>query len=190
MIRIRYAVVICGKIGSGKSTAVAYLASQLGFKTVSFGTYIRDVAEQRGFPSTRGALQDLGDRLFKAMGSSDLLQAALRYAKVEGGDSAVFDGVRHAQVLADLRQAADRTTAIYLDVGQEERYRRHRARSVGRGLSFEDFQALDGHPVEAGINDLANLCDLVMDADHSLATVRRSLLAQSSLPNGGETEDH
>ena len=57
---MKLAVVVCGRIGSGKSTAVNFVAAEFGFKVVSFGRYVRHLAQRRGMPSTRDALQDLG----------------------------------------------------------------------------------------------------------------------------------
>ena len=34
---MKLAVVVCGRIGSGKSTAVDFIAAEFGFKAVSFG---------------------------------------------------------------------------------------------------------------------------------------------------------
>ena len=53
---MKLAVVVCGRIGSGKSTAVDFIAAEFGFKAVSFGSYIRHMAALRGRPSTRGPL--------------------------------------------------------------------------------------------------------------------------------------
>ena len=160
---MKLAVVICGRIGSGKSTAVEFLAAEFGFKTVSFGSYIRHMAALRGAPSTRGQLQDLGDCLFRSKGSSGFLESALEHFGINSHDSVVFDGVRHLEILTDIRQAAEATIAIYLEVNQEERFRRHRARQAS-SWSLEEFLIVDGHPVEAGIGMIIDCCDVVVDA--------------------------
>ena len=160
---MKLAVVVCGRIGSGKSTAVEFLAAEFGFKTVSFGSYIRHMAVLRGTPSTRGHLQDLGDCLFKSKGSSGFLESALEHFGINRYDSVVFDGVRHLEILTDIRQAAEATIAVYLEVNQEERFRRHRARQAS-SWSLEEFLIVDGHAVEAGIGKIVDHCDVVVDA--------------------------
>ena len=168
---MKLAVVVCGRIGSGKSTAVNFVAAEFGFKAVSFGRYVRHLAERRGMPSTRDALQDLGDCLFRSRGSSGLLKDALAHFGISGHDSVVFDGVRHPEILADIRQAAAATIAVYLEVNHEERFRRHQARQA-YGCSLEEFLIVDGHPVEAGIAMITDHCDLVVHAVCSAATVQ------------------
>ena len=160
---MKLAVVVCGQIGSGKSTAVDFVTAEFGFKAVSFGSYVRHLAERRGMPSTRDELQDLGDYLFRSRGSSGLLKDALEHFEISGHDSVVFDGVRHLEILADIRHASEATIAVYLEVNQEERFRRHQTRQAF-GWSLEEFLTIDRHPVEAGIGRMIEQCDLVVDA--------------------------
>ena len=171
---MKLAVVVCGQIGSGKSTAVDFIAAEFGFKAVSFGSYVRHLAERRGMPSTRDELQDLGDCLFRSRGSSGLLQDALEHFGVNSDDSVVFDGVRHFEILADIRRAAEATIAVYLEVNQEERFRRHQTRQVS-GQSLEEFLTIDRHPVEAGNSNLIEQCDLVLDGAQPTTVIQNML---------------
>ncbi len=171
---MKLAVVVCGRIGSGKSTAVDFVAAEFGFKVVSFGTYIRHMAALRGMPSTRGQLQDLGDCLFRSKRSSGILEDTLTHFGISSHDSVVFDGVRHLEILTDIRQAAEATIAVYLEVNQEERFRRHRARQDS-GWSLEEFLIIDRHPVEAGIDMIIEHCDMVVNAAYSATTVQEVL---------------
>ena len=177
---MRLAVVICGKIGSGKSTTVAFITSEFGFKAISFGSFVRHMADVKGTPSTREGLQDLGDCLFRSRGSAGLLEDALEYFGVTGDDSVVFDGVRHSDILAGVRQAAETTVAVYLKVNQEERYRRHQARQPST-KSMEEFLAIDQHPVEVGIGGLIEHCDLVVDATRPAVDIQNLLRDRLSL---------
>ena len=173
------AVVVCGRIGSGKSTAVDFLAAEFGLKTVSFGSYIRHIAALRGTGSTRDQLQDLGDCLFKSKGSLGLLESALEHFRINRYDSVVFDGVRHLEILTDIRRAAEETFAIYLEVNQKERFRRYRARQISSG-SLEEFLIVDGHPVETGIGKIVEYCDVVVDAACCVKEVQAMLRAKLS----------
>ena len=177
---MKSAVVICGPIGSGKSTAAAYVASEFGLKVVSFGAYVRLISEKAGSPSTREALQDSGDSLFRSMGPSGLLRAVLEYAGIENHDSVVFDGVRHSEVLTEIRKSAEATTAVFLQVSTEERHRRYNSR-LSYGISLDAFKIMESHPVEAKINNLVELCDLVIDAGQHATEVKSSLHNHLSL---------
>ena len=171
---MKLAVVICGRIGSGKSTAVDFVTAEFGFKAVSFGSYVRHLAALRGTPGTRDHLQDLGDCLFRSKGSSGFLEDALEHFRIDSHDSVVFDGVRHPEILADIRQAAAATIAVYLEVNQEERFRRHQARQAS-SWSLEEFLIVDGHPVEASIAMITDHCDLVVNAVCSAAAIQEVL---------------
>ena len=168
------AIVICGQIGSGKSTVSALLASKLSIQVVSFGKYIRHMAESSSRSTTRSALQDLGDSLYQAMGASGLLKGALDVAGTGDSETIIFDGVRHTEVLKEIRQTACKTIAIYLDVGKEERYQRRRSQGDG-SLSREQFEAIEGHAVESEIGDLAEFCDFVIDASQPLTHLQDHL---------------
>ena len=176
---MKLAVVVCGRIGSGKSTAVDFVAAEFGFKSVSFGGYVRHLAAMRDMPRTRGQLQDLGDCLFRSRDSSGLLQDALEHYGVNPDDSVVFDGVRHPEILADIRQAAEATIAVYLEANQEERFRRHQARQCN-GWTLEQFLVVDQHLVEAGNSNLIEQCDLVLDGTRPTTVVQNMLRDQLS----------
>ena len=171
---MKLAVVVCGRIGSGKSTAVNFITEEFGFKAVSFGTYIRHMAALRGTPTTRGQLQDLGDCVFRSKGPSRFLEEALEHFGINSHDSVVFDGVRHLEILTAIRQAAEVTIAAYLEVNQEERFRRHRDRQAS-DWSLEKFLIVDSHPVEAGLDMIVNHCDLVVNAECSPTIVQKVL---------------
>ena len=171
---MKSAVVVCGRIGSGKSTVADIIAAEFGFKAVSFGNYIRHIAALRGTPSTRSQLQDLGDCLFRSTGSSGLLQDVIDHYGVNQSDSVVFDGVRHPEVLADIRHASEATIAIYLQANQGERFRRHQAQQR-YGWTLEEFLVADQHLVEAGNSKMIEECDLVLDGAQPTMVVQNTL---------------
>ena len=176
---MKLAVVVCGRIGSGKSTAVDFIAAEFGFKAVSFGSYVRQLAALRGKPSTRRQLQDLGDYLFRSRGSSGLLQDVLEHYGVNPDESVSFDGVRHPDVLADIRKAAEATIAVYLEANQVERFHRHQTRHRC-GWTLQEFLAVDQHLVESGNSSLIKECDLVLDGSRSTTVVQNILRDQLS----------
>ena len=176
---MKLAVVVCGRIGSGKSTAVEVIATELDFKVVSFGSYVRHQAARLGKSSSRRQLQDLGDYLFRSRGSSGLLQDALDHYGVNSDDSVVFDGVRHPEVLADIRRIAEATMAVYLEANPEERFRRHQPDGCC-GWSLPEFLSFDQHKVEDGNVLLIKQCDLVLDGAQPLTVVQNILRDQLS----------
>ena len=171
---MHFAVVICGPIASGKSTIVHFCNSELGLKVVSFGSYVRSVAKDVGISDTRETLQGLGDHLFKSRGAAGLLQGALQHAGIKNTDSVVFDGVRHSEVLSEIRKNSKGSIAVFLHAGLAERFQRHNARSP-YAISLEEFIAIDEHQVEAGISELKQQCELVIDATQSPSEIQELL---------------
>lgn len=171
---MKAAIVVCGRIGSGKSAVSALLASDLSIQVVSFGDYVRHVARRHSQPTTRSALQDLGDGLYQQMGASGLLEATLDMAGVASDETVIIDGVRHIEVLTEIRRRAGKTVALYLDVSSEERYQRRKSQGHTE-LSWEEFVAVDGHLVEAGIGPLMDQCDFVIDASKPLDLLQKDL---------------
>ena len=181
---MKSAVVVCGRMGSGKSTAVDFIVAEFGFKAVSFGSYIRHLATLNDTPSTRSQLQDMGDCVFRSRGPSGFLEGALDHFGINSCDSVVFDGVRHLEILTAIQQAAEATIAVYLEVNQEERFLRHQTRQDSAG-SLEEFLIADSHPVEAGLDLIIAHCDLVVNAECSVAMVKEVLRDQIGRSTGG-----
>ena len=171
---MKAAIVICGRIGSGKSTVSTMLASDLSIQVVSFGDYVREMARRGGRPDTRSSLQNLGDCLYRQLGASGLLQGTLEMAGIANDETGIFDGVRHIDVLSEIRRRAGKTVAIYLDVSPEVRYQRRRSQGDS-DLSWEEFEAIDSHSVEGEIGALAELCDFVIDASQPLSLLQGDL---------------
>ena len=171
---MKSAVVVCGPIASGKSTAISYLASEFDLKIVSFGAYVRSISERAGGPETREALQDLGNSLLTSWGASNLLQAALEHARIGRDDSVIFDGVRHPEILREIRYSYNATIAFYLHASQEERYFRYNTRQCSE-ISFDEFLGIENHPVEVGIAKLEGFCECVIDATRPLVEMKQIL---------------
>ncbi len=174
------AVVICGPIASGKSTAISYLTSEFDLKVVAFGRYVRAISKETGGSATREELQDLGDSLLKSKGAEGLLKATLEYARIEGQDSVIVDGVRHPEVLTAIRRSCETTVAFYMYASQEERHRRYNARQPS-GITFEEFLDIDSHPVELGVVNLKGICELEIDTMWPFTEVQSILFNEVSL---------
>ena len=174
------AVIICGPIASGKSTAISYLASEFDLKVVSFGRYVRAISKETGGSATREELQDLGDNLLKSKGAEGLLKATLEHACIEDQDTVIFDGVRHPEVLTAIRRSCGTTVAFYMYASQEERHRRYNARQSSE-ISFEEFLDIDSHPVEIGVVNLKGTCELGIDTMRPFAEVESILSNEVSL---------
>ena len=177
---MKFAVVISGRIASGKSTIATHIASEFDLKTVSFGEYVRAISRRTGELEARESLQQLGDSLISTLGASGLLQAALKHSDIQRDDCVVFDGVRHSEILDGIRRSSRNYLAVFLDASLKERHRRYNAR-LHSPITLDEFLVVDEHPVEVGITELVENCDVTIDAARPVAEIQ-GILRNRLLP--------
>ena len=112
-----------------------------------------------------------------------MVHGTLAHFGICADSTVVFDGVRHFEVLTAIKREAAVTFAVYLDASRNERFRRCWKRQ-GPSMRIEDFDRIDGHPVEAGIPELAKHCDLVVDTAVPMNEVQERLRREILRWNG------
>jgi dephospho-CoA kinase len=154
--------VFCGPIGSGKSSVSKLFAKQIGAKWNSFGNATREIAGERDVPNKREELQELGAYLIEH--ERELFcKRVLAPVLGDGAEYGVIDGLRHADVLHELRALVSPRTIIcvYVDVTPEIRLSRVEKRD---GLNVEGLAKLDSHSTEIQVKtELRKLADFVAD---------------------------
>jgi|SRR5579871_4903555 len=167
---------LCGPIGSGKSSVSKLLAEQIGARWNSFGRTTREIAEERNVPSDRVELQKLGANLIENERQM-FCRRVLAPVLVNAEDYGIIDGVRHADVLQEIRAflSPRRVMCIYVDVEPEIRMERLGKRD---GLVAHDIAKLDGHSTEVEVQTkLRNLADLVVHNNGTLEECVRHIVA-------------
>src|SRR6266852_1814791 len=94
----------CGPIGSGKSSVSRAFAQVIGSAWNSFGATVREIAAERGLPLNRESLQEIG----AAEVSKNRITFCRRVIDRAGADprqGIVIDGLRHIDILEELRRA-------------------------------------------------------------------------------------
>ena len=177
---MKLAIVICGQIGSGKSTLVDHVASEIDAKVVSFGDFVRHVARQQNRLERRRELQDIGETMIRSKGHRGFLQSTLAHFDIDDCDSVVFDGVRHIEIFQTIRDLAETSKSFYLEVDSEERRRRRETGSAGP-LTLGAFTQIEEHPVESETTRLHQFCDFIVDANRDLESVRESIMNEISV---------
>ena len=166
------AIAICGHICSGKSEIINYLSHEHGWNVISFGSYVKYVAQDECLPATRDSYQTLGQKLFKERGPKQFLLDVIEF---HGPTSLthLFDGVRHTLIIDELRQMYAGLFVVYLHVSDAVRYERFLKRRKENEplLSVAEFLRLSEHPIEKGISDIAGVADQSIDASVPLAQV-------------------
>jgi adenylosuccinate synthase len=158
-------IVLSGPIGAEKSSFGRALVDHFGAVKVGTRDYI---LRRKGCENERRALQDAGDALDEETGGtwvSDCVQEAAASA----GPHAVLllDSARIAPQVRTLRaRFPDKVFHIHLHAGIDELERRYLNRD--RELKeFSTYAEASAHGTEAQVGTLAELSDLVLDADHA-----------------------
>lgn len=165
-------LVVCfsGRIGSGKSSVTAALSKALDWPKVGFGDYLRDlVARQGGDPTSRQALQDLGQSLVEADANA-FCAAVLASSGFVPGQNLLVDGIRHADIHARVAKLALPSAAPLIHLAIDDIVVRERVAT--RFLGSSDLARAESHRVEGDLRDsLPSVADCVVDARQSLAQV-------------------
>lgn len=161
-------LIVCfsGRIGSGKSSLSCSVAERLGWRRVSFGDYVRaEVRRQGGDPSSRQALQDLGEKLVST-NIEEFCRNVLNMSCASCSDNLIVDGVRHISVQDTISSVFQNETVklIHLTLDDSERY----SRIISRDGNSLDLERAENHPVEAELRDtLPSIADLIIDSRKS-----------------------
>lgn len=154
-------VCLAGGIGSGKSSVRAAIAAHLGWKHTGFGDYLRNEVERRhGDPSSRQALQDLGQSLVDDNADA-FCRRVLESGGFLAGDDFVLDGIRHESIYRVATKLARPSTARLIFLAVPENSRRER---VAQREDGSDFVRSESHRVESQLRaGLPALADIVID---------------------------
>lgn len=116
-----------GAIGVGKSSLSKQVQAVLGWPRVSFGDYVRKVAEKNGQdPNDRAVLQRLGQALVR-VDVDDFVDRVLKEADWRARGNLVIDGLRHAEVRHALLQKIQPSALKVVFVKVDEDTRQERA---------------------------------------------------------------
>lgn len=160
---------IAGKIGSGKSTFSEELANGLGWPRASFGDFLRNVAKSRGLEESREVLQELGAS-FIERGPNEFCRALLAHYKWNSGEPLIIDGIRHTEVVDELRRlvAPLELRIIYLEVDDKTRF--ERLKQLDETMERETLELVESHRTEEQVKDrLPALADLRLPGDQSVS---------------------
>jgi dephospho-CoA kinase len=185
---MRDGLVVCfsGRMTSGKTSVTEALARRLGWRRAAFGDYVRaQLVQQAGDPTSREALQNLGQTLVDA-DPEGFVRAVLRSAGFTPGDNLLIDGVRHLHVQTLIAKFVQPSRAflIHLAVDDANAYIRADGRSRGRA----EVAHAEAHRVESDLSEaLPKRADRVIDATAPLESVIEACLDAIERFAGGPT---
>ena len=174
-------VAFAGRIGAGKSSVSATVATDLSWKFASFGGFVRKTATSRDVELTRESLQAIGEEL-EATDPAMFCRAVLDDAGWSPGESAVVEGIRHVRIWETLTDivAPQPIFLVYLDAPEELRRVRLQERGAQEANRLERVEA---HSTERDvIAELPQLANLVLSTEgRSVPELVRDIAAHLGL---------
>ncbi|MGB5970004.1 MAG: AAA family ATPase [Spirulinaceae cyanobacterium] len=155
-----------GQIASGKSTLSKEIAKYLGWQRVSFGDYVRTIAQYQGLDESREVLQTIGASLMN-QGKTQFCESVLAEANWKPEHPLVIDGIRHSEIVSILRQIVSPLDFSLIFVFVNESVRCNRL--VERGFSnYQHQQKIEADSTEVQVqNILSKIADLTLDGTHN-----------------------
>jgi len=157
-------IAFSGAIGVGTAALSTDVASLLGWPSVRFSDFIRIEAKTRGEdPEDRGVLQRIGQELVRER-LGHFVSSVLSMADWRGAGNLIVDGVRHVEVLEELRrQLRDSTTVYLVHIEMDDQTRADRAKRAD-GFPDAEFIRYDRDITEAQMQRvLPSYADLTLD---------------------------
>lgn len=165
-----------GKKGSGKSTISSLVADALGWPRVGFGDYVREVARQIGHNSiTTEELQAIGASLVEE-GTGKFCRSVLSWVNWKPEQSLVVDGIRHAEILEELRRLAAPNNVFLVFVAVDDSVRETRLLERD-GRKPEELKAIEKHSTETQVKAiLPSMADLIVDGNRTDSEIADEVL--------------
>lgn len=159
---------LSGRIGSGKTSAGAYLKEQYGFQYRRYSQVLKEWISDDA--ALRERLQQAGWEVMSG-GRQAELNARL-IAGIDAARSAAIDGLRHPTDFQSLSTTFGQSFAmIFLEAQQKNRFERQQMRFS----TLAEFNLADTHPVEAHIDELRPRAHLTIQNNGSLEDLYQQL---------------
>jgi len=132
-----------GPIGSGKDTVIKYLSEKHGFKVISMGDIVREIAASKSIPATRENLHKISDDYFKKYGKKYFINKVVEAIKADKtADKVAVTGLRTPiDVKTMKKEFGKQFVLIFVDMSDPKvRFERLRSRKETRDpQAWEEF---------------------------------------------------
>jgi dephospho-CoA kinase len=165
-LRIEKAIIIIGKICSGKSTLANILLDNLpNAFVVSFSAYIKKYCDENNISceKDRRILQEIGQNFIENEPIS-FLKKTIKMNNIEKDNIHIFEGVRHKIIFDEIKKISTKSISIFVSESEELRFKRYneRKRDIVTSVTLNEFRKKNNHKVELEIDELKKYCDRVV----------------------------
>jgi len=168
-------LLITGMPGSGKTTIARY-AEKRGYKVVTMGDIVREVAEERGLEPTRAMLVALAEDLREREGRDAVARRCIRRIREMGIHEVVIDGIRNLEEVETFRKAFGEVLLIAVHASPRTRFERLRHRGRADDPStWEEFHRRDLKELELGLGSAIAMAEAIIINEGSLEELKRGI---------------
>lgn len=169
---IDYSIIFIGMTSSGKTTLANEFSKRNSFKKASFGGYLFNYAQAHSLGTKKEDLQVIGQEFINT-NYKGFLSEVLAFSNP--GKNVIFEGVRHLLIMDEIKNISLRTTSFFIDTQLQTRFERFNKRESDQ-ITLGQFVQLDEHVVESEIQQLKQLCDVILDGSKSVDTLVEEVL--------------
>ena len=174
------ALVVSGRIGSGKTMTASYLSQRLGLPLLNSGRLLQKLMGCP--PITEIGRKDFQARALSFIRSSDGPQRFAEHIAAQvaqfGQRRCIIDGIRHLSTYEHLLQCLDDgVSLVFIQTPPDAAYEMYRSREVQDELTFtyRDFLKIYDAPVEADIPSLGRKAQVFVYNAFGMDAFRRIL---------------
>jgi dephospho-CoA kinase len=158
MAESKVVIGVAGRIGSGKTAVAHHLERASGFRYYRYSLVLAEWFKTD--PQCKAVLQELGWGVMSGDRQRELNRLVI--AGMDADHDCVVDGLRHLIDFESLMSTfAARFAMAYIEASPESRFKRLSERFT----DYEEFLIADSHPVEASIQELKPLAEIVLNGD-------------------------
>ena len=176
-------IALSGAKGVYTSALSFVLSELLRWKRAKFSDHIRELAKSSGEdPDDTAVLQRIGQQLVRQRPDA-FVTAVLKKADWKSGDNLILDGLRHAEIFAELqKQTRDSADLRVVHIAIQDRADRADRAKRSEGFSDQEFERYDRDETEKQVEETPAYASLRLNGGDPRGELARTIIRRL-LPN-------
>lgn len=167
-------ILITGMTGSGKTTLARY-AEEHGYRVVTMGDVIRDLAKERGLEPTPRNLGLVAEDIRREEGDASVARRCIEKLRREEEARVVVDGIRSLKEVDAFREAHSNISLVAVHTSPKTRFLRLKRR--GRSDDPKDWKAFserDRRELSFGVGSAIAMAEHMIVNEGSLPELKKA----------------